>query len=289
MRDKMYARAGNIKEALEFLDEYSTQTLVVSGGTDSLIGLYESKKKYLLDISHIKTLSGIKETKTQITIGPQTKIIELEESKIIEKKAHILWLAAREFGAPQIRNMGTIGGNIVNASPAGDTIPPLYLLDASLKISSSKGERTVPIHEFFRGPKKSKLKSDELITKIIIPLKKTKGRELSCYYKLGQRKALTIAKVILAMRAFAQKDGTVHDVKIALGSVAPTVIFAHETMNLLEQKFLTATLIQKAPALIRTECSPIDDIRSTAEYRKLMVGRLLKRGLMMWREQMMEK
>ena len=199
---------------------------------------------------------------------------EIENSAILRKKALQLVTAAASAGSVQIRNRATIGGNIANGSPAGDTIPPLYVLEAILELSSAKGKRTVPIEKFFTGPGKTVLKPTELITAIKIPNRSNHG----FFMRLATRKALAISKVSVAVNIIMNKS-KVESAKIALGAVAPTVIRATLTEEYLRGKEINQAIIDEAARIVQDEARPIDDIRSLAIYRKEMVGVLLKRGL----------
>jgi len=174
----------------------------------------------------------------------------------------------------QIRNRATIGGNIANGSPAGDTTPPLYALGAAIEISSVKTKRVVPIEKFFIGPGKTVLKTNELITAIKIPRLHNHG----FFMRLATRRALAISKVSVAASLILKKS-KVESAKIALGAVAPTVIRASRTETYLIGKELTSEVIEEASGIIKEEARPIDDIRSIAAYRKEMTGVLLARGL----------
>jgi CO/xanthine dehydrogenase FAD-binding subunit len=187
-------------------------------------------------------------------------------------------MAARDVGGVQIQNMGTLGGNLVNASPAADGVPPLYVLQARLILSSGRGQRTIPVQDFAVKPGQTILETDELLTEIIIPKQDHAGQEIAFFEKVGPRKAQTIAKASLALRGWLTRGRLTH-VQVALGAVAPTVILAPQTSAaLIAGTFEEATLLQ-AGNIVHDECSPIDDIRSTAVYRRKLVRGLLIRNL----------
>jgi carbon-monoxide dehydrogenase medium subunit len=267
--------ASSLKEALAAKARQGV--VAVAGGTDILVRMYDRIDKpwpKLLVLDSVKALDGIRAHDDYIAVGPLVTFSEIEESAIIRKYAPQLVEAASVAGSVQIRNRATIGGNIANASPAGDLIPPLYVLGATLELSSVRKKRTVSTETFFIGPGKTVLRSDELITAIRIP----KGKHHGFFLRLGTRKALAISKVSVAGN-LAIKRGIISDAKIALGAVAPTVIRAFETEELLRGKHLDKQLIELAAEAAVFEARPIDDIRSDAEYRKAMVGVLLQRGL----------
>jgi xanthine dehydrogenase FAD-binding subunit len=265
--------ASTLKQALEF--KTRRNIAVVAGGTDILVRLHDAiEKPSLLVLDGISQLRKINAAEKQIKIGPLVTFTEIEESATLRKFAPQLCQAASVAGSVQIRNRATIGGNIANASPAGDLIPPLYALGASLELMSSKGKRVVDIEDFFTGPGKTILKSNELITGIKIP----KSRNLGFFARLGTRKALAISKVSVAVN-FALRSGKITNTKISLGAVAPTVIRAQAAEEILENQNLNSDNIEKAALAVIETARPIDDIRSNAEYRKQMTGVLFRRGM----------
>jgi CO/xanthine dehydrogenase FAD-binding subunit len=265
--------ASTLKQALEFKTQRNIA--VVAGGTDILVRLHDAiEKPSLLVLDGISQLRKINVTEKQNIIGPLVTFTEIEESAALRKYAPQLCQAASVAGSVQIRNRATVGGNIANASPAGDLIPPLYALGASLELMSSKGKRFVDIENFFTGPGKTVLKSNELITGIKIP----KARNFGFFARLGTRKALAISKVSVAVN-FVLKAGKVTDIRIALGAVAPTVIRAQAAEEILENQKLDCDNIEKAALAVIETARPIDDIRSNAEYRKQMTGVLFRRGM----------
>jgi len=251
---------------------------VVAGGTDILVRLHDRVDRpwpKLLVLDGIKALGKITLHDDFVSIGPLITFSEIEISPIIKKYAPQLAQAATVAGSVQIRNRATIGGNIANASPAGDLIPPLYVLGATLELSSARAKRLVSIEKLFVGPGKTILKSNELITAIRIP----KIKSIGFFLRLGTRQALAISKVSVAA-ALRLKNGRISDAKIALGAVAPTVIRAGFAEEFLRGNRLDIALIHRAAEIASSEARPIDDIRSIAAYRKEMVAVLMKRGLM---------
>jgi CO/xanthine dehydrogenase FAD-binding subunit len=249
----------------------------IAGGTDLLVKLYDcfdNPRPRFLVLDKVKPLHKISVNKDKITIGPLMTFAEIEQSSQLKKYAPQLVEAASIAGSVQIRNRATIGGNIANGSPAGDLIPPLYVLEAELELSSAKGKRRVAIDKFFRGPGLTVLKKNELITAIRFKKSFNDG----FFMRLATRKALAISKVSVAANV-SLKNGKVDDIRIALGAVAPTVIRAGETEEYLKGKKLSDDVINTAVEIIKREARPIDDLRSIGEYRREMVGILLKRGL----------
>jgi CO/xanthine dehydrogenase FAD-binding subunit len=200
-------------------------------------------------------------------IGAMVTHAQLEKSEDIKKYYPVLSQAAADIGSPQIRNRGTIGGNIVNASPAGDLLAPLMAYKTKFKLLSTQGEKIVPAEEFFIGPKKTILEPAQLLTRIILPLpsEKTYG----CWIKVGKRKALIIATITLALVVEMTEDNkTVKDVRICLGSVAPTPIEIKEIRKKMVGKNFNQLDFAELGQIVEDKISPIDDIRGTREYRK---------------------
>lgn len=265
----------NLAQAL--IAKAGKNVVALAGGTDLLVRLHDRIAQpwpNLLILENVKQLHNITATKTNITIGPLTTFSEIENSAVLRKYAPQLVTAAALAGSVQIRNRATIGGNIANGSPAGDTIPPLYVLGAAIVISSAKTKRVVPIEMFFTGPGKTVLKSNELIIAIKIPRLSNHG----FFMRLATRRALAISKVSVAASLIIKKS-KIEFAKIALGAVAPTVIRATRTEKYLISKEITNEVIAEAAKIIQGEARPIDDIRSIAAYRKEMTGILLARGL----------
>jgi CO/xanthine dehydrogenase FAD-binding subunit len=228
----------------------------------------------LLVLDGLESLKNIVFKKNHISIGPLATFDDIEQSRILQVYAPQLVLSASLAGSVQIRNRATIGGNIANGSPAGDLIPPLYSLNATLELSSIKGKDRIAIEKFFIGPGKTIIKSNELITSIDFKMTPSHG----FFLRLATRQALAISKVSVAAR-IRLKDQIVSDACIALGAVAPTVIRAYKTEKYLIGNELNDNIICRASETSKNEAHPIDDLRSTAEYRREMVAVLLRRGL----------
>ncbi len=272
-----YWQALTVTDALQILHNEQQEVKLLAGGTDFTVqrkeGLWQDK--HILDIWKTKGLDYIRESGESIQLGARITMDELIDSSVVRKYAKPLHLAACVFASPQIRNRATLGGNINNASPAGDTLPALFVLNAKLKLSTAKKERLVPIHEFFRGPRKTLLQPNEMLTEIIID--KLDPKYQSDFYKLGERNAVAIAIVNLAVcRKIDPRSHKVTDIRISYGSVAPTVIRAPQTEQLLLHQTLTESLINKAAEIAQSEVSPISDVRASADYRKEMAASLLK-------------
>ena len=258
-----------IEEALEILSRYGKEIKIIAGGTDLLIQYYDRlyEVNNWLDLKNIKELKEIRIYQNQMEIGAMVTHAQLENSEDIKKYFPVLCQAASDTGSPQIRNRGTIGGNIVNASPAGDLLAPLMAYKAKFKLLSGKDETLVPAENFFLGPKKTILRPDQLLAQIILPLprKDTHG----CWIKIGKRKALIIATITIALVVeMDEGNKTVKDVRTCLGSVAPTPIEIKEIRKKMIGKDFNQLNFTELGQIVEDKISPIDDIRGTREYRK---------------------
>ena len=277
---KAYLNAATIEQALTVLADKKDQARIIAGGTDLVLEMREGnqqKIETLVDISRIKGLGDISiDEENRIHLGPAVTHNQCVASDIIRKFALPLALAAWEVGAPQIRNIGTIVGNLVTASPANDTIVPLIALDAELVLQSLEGQRIVTLKDFYTGVRKHILRSDEIVRDVIFP--KMTSQQRGIYLKLGLRKAQAIS--LVNMTAIISTEGDlIKDARITLGAVAPTIIHAEKAEVYLQGKILSEETIDEAAELAREAASPIDDIRGSAAYRQEITRVLVKRGL----------
>lgn len=269
----------SLAECLTLLSNEGIEHKLLAGGTDAVVRMKEGKwrPKVWINIKGLKELRYIVEKDRAIHIGPLTTHTDIVRSPILQKKADVLVEAAREVGATQMQNMGTIGGNIGTASPAGDTIPALFVLGAVIELSSQSTKRLVPIEEFFIGPGRTVAKQNEMITNIII--QPQAQNEIGIFQKLGPRKAQSISIVNVAISLSMGEDRQCLGGKIAFGSVAPTIIRAKKCESILPQGPLTDEMIQNIAKIAWKEVMPITDVRATATYRRDMASSLLERGL----------
>jgi carbon-monoxide dehydrogenase medium subunit len=274
-----YFEPKTVSEALALLQKYGDQTKVIAGGTDVMVDIkYKEEPGGLINIKKIPGLCGIQENGGSLRIGPLTTIREIETSSLVRDKLPVLWEAAHQFASLQIRNTATIGGNICRASPSGETLTPLLVLEATAKLAFSEGEKTEPFSSFFQGPGKCSIGAKGLLTDIEIPYPAAGTRGV--YLKHAVRGAMDIAMVGVAVLITSDAaKNNLQDVRIGLGAVAPTPVRAPKTEGLLRGKPLTAALLKEAAATAASESSPIDDQRSSAEYRRWIVEALTRRGL----------
>jgi xanthine dehydrogenase small subunit len=253
----------------------------IAGGTDLMVNLtgeLGEPPERIVDLWRLDALRGIAIGGDAIVLGALTTYTDIRRSALCREHLPVLVEAAATIGAAQIQNRGTIGGNVVNASPAGDTLPVLLAADASFVLGSLRGERTVPATEFWPAYRRPALAQDELLVRIRIPL--AAGYELR-FRKVGTRRAQSISKVVIAL---GWRDGGPaapgspwRDVRVALGSVAATPIRATTTEAALEGRSPTPETADRAAEVLAAELAPIDDVRSTAEYRRLVAARVLHR------------
>lgn len=273
----------DLSEALEWLA--ATDARPIAGGTDLMVQLEAGRLPTgnYLSLHRLSELKKIVVTDHEVRIGAAVTYTEIRNHPTLQSEFPMLVQAARLTGAWAIQNRGTLGGNIANASPAADSPPALLCYDAKLEIVSQNQQRQVEYFDFHLGYKKTNLQPHELIAQIILPRRSTNAigesqtGERSYYRKVGTRAAQSITKVSLAGRAFVSTSGEkqLSRVRLALASVGPTVTRAVATEKFLEGQTLTAKLIQEALLVLAKEIHPLDDIRSTKEYRKQVAQNLL--------------
>jgi CO/xanthine dehydrogenase FAD-binding subunit len=265
---------GNLQSALSLLSREPAQWLPIAGGTDVMV-LYSAGKlpnQKLIDIWNIPELRQIEVSSDAIRIGAACTYTALRQHEILSREFPLLATAASWTGGIANQNRGTLGGNIANASPAADSLPALLVYDAELTLISVRGERRVAYRSFHTGYKQTVLAADELIRDISLP------RRFSGYIsharKVGARNAQAISKLCFA--ALGQMaGGTIRDIRLAMGSVAPVPLRLSETERMLIGKRIAPSLIDAARQSVAKEIRPIDDIRSSARYRSVVAGNLV--------------
>lgn len=276
MKEIMYFAPSRVDEALKILAEHREKVTILAGGTDIVprMNYYDVEPDILLYIGGLG-LNYLKVEEGKLVIGSTTTWSKLACDSLVAEKASVLSEAARHGGSIAIRNAGTIGGNLANASPAADLATPLMVMDAELLLASAKGERIVSVTDFFTGPGETVLKPDELIIEIRVPaLAKSK----TAFLKLGRRRAMTLSVVNVAVRLDTE-DGTCHDARIALGSMAPTPIRCVKAEEKLKGKSVDKGLINECAEQAVAESNPIDDQRATAWYRRKAGKALVSRAI----------
>jgi carbon-monoxide dehydrogenase medium subunit len=270
-----------LREASRLLKENGPGGRFLAGGTDLVIAMKEKGllPKYIVDLKRVPGLSGIRENSDgSISLGALTTMYTIETSALIKKKYPFLAQSAAEVGSIQIRNRATIGGNMANASPSADTSPALVALNATAKIASASGERTIAAEEFFKGPGQSVMAADEILTEITIP--KTAPNLVGEYIKFSPREMMDLAYVGVAVVYTLGADKKCTGVRIVLGAVAPTPVRAKRAEAALEGQILSEASAEKVGQIAAEEAKPISDVRSSADYRRAMVGTMTKRALL---------
>lgn len=245
-----------------------------AGGTDLMVlleaGRLESRR--YVNIWHLDELREFETTPNSITLGALTTYSDVQANQVLREEFPMLCQAASETGGLAIQNRGTIGGNIVNASPAADSPPALLAYDAEIELTSKNGSRWLPYHGFHVGYKQMLLRPDELLTRIRLP--RNKVGWIHYFRKVGTRKAQAISKVCFSALGHVHNE-QVADVRVVFGSVAPIVVRCVSVENELRNKVISGDMIASACQLLRREISPIDDVRSTAPYRLQIAQNLL--------------
>ena len=276
-----YHAPASLPEALDLLAEYNGKGRVLAGGTDLLVSMKKREvlPEHLISLKGIAELKGIHDEKEGTKIGALVTLGEIEHSKMIQDKFRVLWDAVQVMASLQVRNLGTIGGNLCSAAPSADTAPPLIVLDASVEIISSRGKRKVLVENFFKGPGESVLIPGEILTRIMIPnpLNKSSG----AYLKLMRRAAMDLAQVGVAVCLSLDSEKMIcRGARIALGAVGSTPIRALKAEQILLNKELNERVGKEAGKIAAQEANPRSSLRASKEYRREMIEVLTKRAVM---------
>ncbi|HEU5316749.1 MAG TPA: xanthine dehydrogenase family protein subunit M [Chloroflexota bacterium] len=281
MRDFEYHAPRTLAEALQLLATHGDKARVLAGGTDLVLMMTDRvvAPEHVLDIRTIPELTRYEWTGDGgLSFGAATTFRKLETDGQVRERFPGLAEAASEVGSWQIRNLGTVGGNLCTASPSAEISPILYALEAQVEIAGQKGKRTVPITQFHTGVRRTVLEPDELLVGVTIPA--PQGKSGSHYIKLKEREKMDIAFVgVASVVEMEGGDGVVKNARIALGAVAPTPLRASEAEAKLKGQRLTDELLAEAGRLAALAAKPISDVRASAEYRREMVDVLTRRTL----------
>jgi len=287
-----YLQPSTIDETLDLLAQHAPKARLVNGGTDLLIEIERKIRapQVVIDVSRIPGLDEIRFEDGMFHLGAGVTHNQVVGDDRLRQRAYPLVRACWEVGAPQIRNRGTIAGNLITASPANDTITPLWAMGAEVTlVSKARGERTIDFAEFFRGVRQTALEPDEMLTEISFPALKDAPRERGTFMKLGLRRAQAISVVNVAVvlgfkSQLPNSKDQIESAWVTLGSVAPTIVPAEDAQHFLVGKTLTDETIERAAELASKSARPIDDIRGTADYRREMVRVLTARALRQLRD-----
>jgi len=273
-----YKIPNTIEEACDLLWQAEGKAKIIAGGTDLVIGLRngDHAPPSVIDITRIEKLRKIEEINGSVFIGAATTHSEIVSSSLVKKYGRVLSDAASEIGSPQIRNLGTIGGNIINASPSADTLPPLMVLNAMGKVMSKEGERVFPLSQLFKGPYQTSIKPHELLIQIVFPKLSPDGR--SSFVRLARREAMAIARMSVAVILQIEKN-RIEDIRISVGSVTPTPQRMSEAEAFLRGKSPDEEVLQKASLKISETMIRESGVRPSTSYKKPVVEALFIRAM----------
>jgi xanthine dehydrogenase iron-sulfur cluster and FAD-binding subunit A len=272
-----------VDEGLALLAQYQGNARVLAGGTDLLIELERKQRPHpqrIIDISRVDVAEGLADISHDgqtLRLGAMVTHNDVVGSSLLRQRALPLVLACWEVGAPQIRNRATIAGNLITASPANDTIVPLWAMGARVVLRSQNGTRRLSFPEFYKGLRKTDLRPDEMLTSIEMPALQSDQRGV--FLKLGLRKAQAISVINVCVIVRVSAEGIINEATITMGSVAPTIINLSSVEQVLLGKPLTDEAIAAAAALAEGAINPINDVRSTADYRRAMARVIVARAL----------
>jgi carbon-monoxide dehydrogenase medium subunit len=278
MNGPEYIAPANLGDALRIKHERGAQARVIAGGTDLILRMRDKvlAPDLLIDLKNV-SLDTISDSDNGIRLGACVTLSQILSEPVITGSYPALAGACREFAGPPIRNRGTLGGNLVNASPAADLVPPLLAYDANLVLASSSAVRELPLTGFFTGPGQPVMAPDEILTEVRLP--SMPAPTASVFIKLGQRRSMAISIVNLAIRLTLDDASRVSAARIVLGAVAPTPIRAGASEALLTGQELSGELIALAAKKASRETSAITDVRASKEYREKMTRVLVRRAL----------
>jgi carbon-monoxide dehydrogenase medium subunit len=282
-----YSAPATVEELLSALRQSAGEAKLVAGGTDLIPRMRSGQQapKTLIDLRRLP-LRYVEEDGNETRLGALATHTQLSQSRQLKSRYPALVSACQQVGAPPVRNRGTLGGNLANASPAADTAPPLLVYDAQVCLAGLDGDRWMNLEDFFLGPGQTALQSNEFVREIRIPM--PPARTAAHFIKLGKRQAMAIAVVGVAVRLSLDETGIVSQARIALGSVAPTPRRAAAAEAVLQSNRLGIDTIRDAARAAREAASPISDLRASAEYRRQMVEVLVGRALTLAQAQLSE-
>lgn len=268
-----------LQEASDLLSRYGADACLLAGGTDLLVDLKCGRRKaaHLVSINRIDELRGVSMTADELRIGALTTITQLGASPLLTGGFEPILDATREMAAPQIRNMATVGGNIVSAVPCADLPPILTAMNAAVEAWSPSGERCIPLDSFFRGVRRTVLQKDEILSAVIVPTPPAGFGAAYARFALRDGNGIAVASVAASLQLSG--DGSIDDARVVLGAVAPVPKLVESVASLLIGQRPEAAVFEAAAAAAMEAAEPISDIRGSAEYRREVVGVMTCRAL----------
>ncbi len=276
MIDYQYLKPKSLEEALSLLESYGERAMLIAGGTDVMVGIRNGKfaPEALISLRGLEDLAYIEKDNDAYRIGALTTHRMLETHPLIRSELSALYDGASQVGSVQIRNVATVGGNICNAAPSADTAGPLLALDAVAVLKGPRGERNVPLSEFFTGPSQTVKELDEVLVEFRVPA--VMGEYGSAYHKHSRRKAMDLPILGVAV-SLKVTDGKIEDARIALSVAAPTPIRAKRAEDFLTGKMVSEDVLEEAGKIAGEEASPRDSLRGKAWYRREMIETFVPR------------
>jgi len=280
-----YTAPTSLADALQLKKESGAEARVIAGGTDLILRMRDRvlSPSLLIDLRAL-SLGNIVLGDDELCIGTSVSLSQVLENTDTQRLFPALVAACREFAGPPIRNRATLGGNIANASPAADLVPPLGAYDARVVLRSAGGERVLPLLEFFTGPGQSVIEPDEILTEIRLPLMPTLSA--ATFIKLGQRRSMAISQVNVTTRLSIHEENVVSEVRIVLGAVAPVPMRALAAEQIISGNALSDELLCSAAQKAAEEIMPISDVRASRSYRVEMTEVLVRRALFATRDEL---
>lgn len=275
-----FVTLNTLDETLRFLNRHGSKSKLIAGGTDLMIKLKsgEATPNYIVSLSSCEDLNYLKDNNGKISIGPIATHTELANSSLLNSSAQVLSAAAGVIGSPQIRNQGTIGGNICNASPSADTVPALMILNSRVKIVSRGEERWTSLKDFFLSPHQTILKENELVAEIEV--EKLPEDTLFSFQRVSRRKSMDIAQMSVALALVMDENkGRVLEARISPGSVTPTPVRIHEAEKIIEGEVLTDKIIESAAEEVSRRAIDMTDTRWIPEYKRPAIKGLVIRAI----------
>jgi len=280
-----YTAPTSLADALQLKKESGAEARVIAGGTDLILRMRDKvlSPSLLIDLRAL-SLGNIVLGDDELCIGTSVSLSQVLENTDTQRLFPALLAACREFAGPPIRNRATLGGNIVNASPAADLVPPLGAYDAKVVLRSAGGERVLPLLEFFAGPGQSVIEPDEILTEIRLPLMPTLSA--ATFIKLGQRRSMAISQVNVTTRLSINEESVISEARIVLGAVAPVPMRALAAEQVVSGNMLSDELLRAAAQKAAEEIMPISDVRASRSYRVEMTEVLVRRALFATRDEL---